>query len=66
MFLMELPNDQECCVFYVRFSGGGDTRYVNYRIVIGRIFIIFLVLNQLEAVSLCLAYCFTSTGMSCL
>lgn len=41
MFLIELLNHQEQCAFCVKLSGGGDPYYVNYHIVIGRMFIIF-------------------------
>lgn len=53
MFLMELPNHQEHRAFCVKLSGGGDVWYVNYYIIFGRMFIIFLVFNQLDIVSLC-------------
>lgn len=45
MFLMELPHREGLCVFCGTLSGGGDSCYVTDHIVIGRLFIIFLVLN---------------------
>lgn len=40
MFLIELPHHQEQCAFCGQLIGGGDPCYVNYHIVIGRMFII--------------------------
>lgn len=51
MFLMELPHHAGHCGFRSRLSGGGDSCYVTDHIVIGSLFINFLVLNQLQAVS---------------
>lgn len=47
MFLMELPHHEEHCAFCGTLSGGGASCNVIENIVIGRLFIIFLGLNQL-------------------
>lgn len=65
MFLMELPHHAGHYGFRSGLSGGGDSCCVTDRIVLGSLFINFLVLNQLQTVSV-LHIAFIALAWPCL